>query len=201
MAKQLFDIGVQDVCRHCNTVVIWYRPVAELAFGQNYPPFNEYAPRWWHLLPKEVEISSEMRQSYTIREDKARGPMALRCDTEDEPHLGRGTHVAEPKNYCVENSHTNAGGLCNRPVVDRELMMCGIHAAHEQKKRDELEEQRARREISEAAREMLPPLCELIKEEFGLECEPHALYRNEFDGRIICNPNRLLEVLRGYRDA
>lgn len=162
-----------STCRHCRRRVIFtYLP--RLSEGHDKAKFRIRAPIWFH---RGRELGEE-----------------LHCDESDK------NQRAEPREYCVE--FTGSGSayttfrICNRPVKDYDLFMCGIHARVKREDARKREQYQAERELSDHIFSSTLALQGRIEELFGLSSKTEYDWREHaYTGKIAVNPRELLDLL------
>ena len=164
--------GTRDYCRFCGGTI-------QLgSTGSSYRWLN-----WVHILPEDEERPQVCRDLSYGPNERAR------------------YNTAKPKTFCAENVHTSwSSNLCNRPVKDDELFMCGIHANHERKRRKKDEERDSHYELQRFIQENVAKLCTQLEEEWGLEASSHYQYNwgggmGSYTGKVLVDPEALLKLL------
>ena len=107
----------------------------------------------------------------------------------------RNAEPAKPNSFCAEVTGDYYGGVCNRPVKDKELMMCGIHASHEHKRLRENEEIRQRRQFHNDVEAALGSFVEELNEMWDLDAKLERKDLGGPTGNIVVNPGRLRDIL------
>lgn len=187
MAKHL-PIGATDVCRHCKNSIVWWISSEKMTYSGEEDRLRYSQPMWWHPVPDDRQPNTE----FSITFDSKHKIMERLCSQNE---AGAKEH-AEPMTYCQSDSENNPGGVCNRPIRDKEKMMCGIHATHADKKDKEYEERIANQHFNMAVREGVQELIGKMKEEFGLDAREMRTYGDP-SPEIVVNAEQFLEVLRG----
>lgn len=169
---------LRGTCRHCRQPVVFtYLPHMPNAESGDRRQFIRYMI-WYH---KGRELGDE-----------------LHCRGVTDPEYPNRVFRAASREYCVE--HTNPGGygsgICNRPVKDHDLFMCGIHARRVHKRKEDDAKWKQKHEISDYVFTNTLALQHKIKEGWGLETKTDYSYQNhEWTGKITVNPAELLDLL------
>lgn len=170
---------LHSTCRYCRKPVIY-----------------SYLPR----MPEEQGKDRSFRIRSMIWYHKNR-PLGEELHCEGVPRAKRSIrNRAAPRDYCSEHQQGSdtwsSGSICNRPVKDFDIFMCGIHAraVHQEKKRREEHERKWAKNnyvFSETV-----ALQKEILDRFGIETNTHYDWRaSEYTGLVTINPRELLDAL------
>lgn len=107
---------------------------------------------------------------------------------------------AAPRDYCDEHVSSrdtwHVGQICNRPVKDHDLFMCGIHARRKEQEERKRREYKEQRELSSYIYDETLRIQVEIADRFGLTTQPEYDWRqHEYTGKVVVNPRELLDLL------
>lgn len=157
----------------------------------------------YHLLPRPTDKPGGTYYTWFHMEDPPGDQLYCKLDSQPERMVRK---RAEPREYCAE--HTNsatysyAGNICNRPVKDHDLFMCGIHARQVHNERERRKQFSQEREISGYIFTETVDLQQRLKERYGIDTKTHYDFHNHrYSGMVLINPAELLSFLEEIFDA
>jgi hypothetical protein len=122
------------------------------------------------------------------------------CDPDEKDRIMR--KRAEPKGYCTTVPQGQySSSICNRPVKNTDLFLCGIHDAARRKAADRDAKFRQERELSDYVWSSTLALQNELKERFGIDSKMHYDPQNHcWTGMILVNPAELVDFFRELFD-
>lgn len=182
--------GTRGICRHCEGSLIWWKPTEQIDRGGLMVPRSD-RPRWWHMRPDLEALNRERN----VFEDDTHGYLGAGCPTKEGTLPG---HVGEPREYCCELKGEYPKVVCNKPVVDPELMMCGVHIKKHREHEEWEERHNANTQEQQAARAGIQEICARLLDNFNLKTEPASPSWGHVQMKVTVDPFDLEELLLGF---
>jgi hypothetical protein len=170
--------NTKDKCRHCGSTLV-FMTVFRYPMPRNWDPeYMQTVKDVWFHADRVTEVDD-------INLRKCPVPEGVDPETVT-------SRYGEPLNYCGES--TQQGEACNRPVQDRDVMACGIHAGPLREQKERQERMREERELAAYVQEVTEALVASLHK-WGLKSAQKRSYRS--DGMIEIRADELFRFLRG----
>lgn len=177
----------RGVCRHCEGSLIWVKPFTKAGEESPWEAFVD-EPRWFHMHPDQKAANAERN----IIVDQKHGPLGIGCPTKEGVIPGR---VGQPREYCAELKGDWPRVMCNKPVVDPDIMMCGVHIKKHQERIEAEEKSRTDRDFREAMNDGLREVVEKIQRLWNLKITGEYLSGWNYRAAGTIDPFELYELL------
>lgn len=224
MAREHVTEGTRATCRNCGEGVVFTEPVDTFIRERDGLKAKRFSSgKWWHIPGKDFDWQEERfnhgRTNYAgryVAHASRYGELLSACKPNEAPQRERLTDStgkmredkfvsptsASPREFCMESVDGGSyysSSTCHRPVKDEELLMCGIHASHEHKRRKGQEEFNSKMDMNQAIVRALGPIIDELNDLWDLDAEieykGYGYSSGSYTGKIIVNPGRLVEIL------
>lgn len=194
--------NTKDYCRHCDGRITWVETIITIPAVLGADPDSDerydtnYRRQWVHADGVKALVEKQDRDAWHCP-NKHDHDNDLEC-TDRCPAYGTepgGRHRyrrsrAMPKNFCGEQTQT--GKWCNRPVVDNDVLACGIHAGDLRAQKAHAERIKEQREFEEYIRKNTEVFVMKLTE-LGLKTARKGSYGDA--GKVIVDADELYRFL------
>lgn len=185
--------GMRDKCRHCGRPLVFWKPDEKIErFGTM--SYRSDKPRWWHLDPDVTAFNA----GQNVYQDSKFEYLGAWCPQKPDEGTMHG-QPGEPVGYCVVLKGGERLAVCNNPVTDPDLFMCGVHARKERERQRIIEERRARREGDEAIQVGMEEVCRRILDNWGLHVGISGYYGSK-GGKVEVSHVELETLLETFAE-